>query len=119
DFEGVVIQRSKIFQAATSCFLLALIVKGDVNFYSLSKTKGDLSLFAIPTGKTIVVDNRFNCFDCRYTLADGDIVMFGKGVIGQVLAKEGEPVGEVLEDTKGRTIASVNVQTVPKGHVAV
>lgn len=119
EFEGIVIQRSKIFQMATSLFLLALVVKGDMNFYSISKPKGDLSFFKIPTGQTIVIDNRYNCFDCRYRLLDGDIVMFGKGVVGQVLAKEGEPVGEVVEDTKGRTIASLNVQQVPKGHVAV
>lgn len=119
EFEGVIIQRSKVFQVLTSCFLLALVVRGDVNFFSLSKTKGDLTHFNIPTGKTLIVDNRYNCFNCRYSLADGDMVMFGKGLIGQVLAKEDEPVGEVLEDTKGRTIASLNVKQVPKGHVAV
>ena len=47
------------------------------------------------------------------------MIMFNKGNIGQVLAKEGEPVGEVVKDTQGRTIASLNVQEVPKGHVAV
>lgn len=119
EFEGVIIQRSKMLQLLTSCCLLAVVIKGDINFYSISKPKGDLSKFQIPTGKTIVIDNRYNCFDCRYRLLDGDIVMFGKGTIGQVVAKENEPVAEVLEDTKGRTIASLNVQKVPKGHVAV
>ncbi|HXH75282.1 MAG TPA: hypothetical protein VNJ08_09975 [Bacteriovoracaceae bacterium] len=119
EFEGVVIQRSKVFQLITASFLLAMVIKGDINFYSISRTRGDLSYFKIPTGKTVIVDNRFNCFSCRYQLADGDMIMFGKGIIGQILAKEGEPIGEVVQDTVGRTIASLNVQHVPKGHVAV
>jgi hypothetical protein len=45
--------------------------------------------------------------------------MFGRGIIGQVLAKEGDFVGEVAQDQKGRMIASDNVQEVPTGHVAI
>jgi hypothetical protein len=119
EFEGVIIQRSKIFQLITVSFLLALVVKGNINFYSLSKTKADLSYFNIPANKTLLVDNRFNCINCRYQLHDGDMVIFGKGLVGQILAKEGEPVGEVIEDTQGRTVASLSVREVPKGHVAV
>jgi hypothetical protein len=119
EFEGVIIQRSKIFQLITACFLLALVVKGDMNFYSVARTRGDLSHFKMNSAKTLIIDNRYNCFDCRYHLNDGDLIVFGKGMVGQILAKEGEPVGEVVEDKMGRTIASLNVQEVPKGHVAV
>ena len=41
------------------------------------------------------------------------------GSIGQIVAREGDPSGEVVQDTKGRTIASVSVQEVPQDHVAV
>ncbi len=40
-------------------------------------------------------------------------------MIGQVLAKEGETVALISQDTEGRMIASENVQEVPKGHVAI
>lgn len=39
--------------------------------------------------------------------------------VGQVMAKEGELVGEVSQDKTGRMIASTNVQEVPVGHLAV
>ncbi len=119
EFEGVIIQRSKMFQIITACFLFAFVIKWDFNLFSVSKTRSDWSYFKIPAGKTIIVDNRYNCFKCRYGLSDGDLVMFGKGMIGQVMAREGEPVAEVLQDTRGRTIASLNVQQVPSGHLAV
>ena len=119
EFEGVVIQRSKVFQLLTSCFLLALIVKTDMNFYSVSKVKDDVASFNMKKGNTIVVDNRYNCVACKYELKDGDLVLFGRGIIGQVLAKEGDMVGEVSNDTQGRSIASENVQVVPRGHVAI
>ncbi len=119
DYENVVIQKSKVFQVILATFVFALIIKSDFNLFSISKPKHDLSHFKIPKGKTVVIDNRFNCFECKYGLKDGDLIVHGLGGIAQIIAKEGEPVGEVLQDTKGRTIASVSVQEVPKGHVAV
>ena len=119
EFEGVVLQRSKIFQFITACFLLALVVKLDVNLYSVTKVKEDLASFELKKGHTIVVDNRFNCIACRYELKDGDLVLFGRGTIGQVLAREGDMVGQIGQDRNGRTIASENVQEVPRGHLAI
>ena len=119
EFEGIVLQRSKIFQLVTSCFVLALVVRLDVNLYSVSKVKEDLAIFNLKKGNTILVDNRFNCVNCRHSLRDGDIVIFGRGVIGQLMAKEGETVGLISQDTQGRMIASENVQEVPAGHVAI
>jgi len=66
-----------------------------------------------------VVDNRFNCLFCKYPVRDGDIVVFGKGTIGQIMATEGDMVGQLTSDKKGRMIASENIQEVPKGHIAV
>jgi len=119
EFEGIIIQRSKVFQLIIASFMLSFVIKSDFNFISLSRAKADLANFDIPAGKTMIVDNRYNCTHCRYKLNDGDMVMFGVGMVGQILAKEGEPIGQVLQDTKGRTIASLNVHEVPKGHVAV
>lgn len=119
EFEGIVLQRSKIFQFMTSCFVLALLVRLDVNLYSVSKVKEDLALFELKKGSTIVVDNRFNCVNCKHALKDGDLVLFGRGVIGQIMAREGEMVGQVSHDTTGRMIASENIQAVPRGHVAI
>lgn len=119
EFEGVVLQRSKLFQLGTAAFLLCSIVKFDVNLYSLSKVKEDIAQFNLKKGSTIWVDNRFNCVGCSHSLKDGDLVVFGRGAIGQVLAKEGERVGQIAEDRQGRTIASENIHVVPTGHVAV
>jgi hypothetical protein len=119
EFEGIILQRSKVFQLITASFILGLLVKMDINLYSISKVKEDIAHFELKKGRTIVIDNRFNCIGCRYQLNDGDLVVFGRGVIGQVLAKEGDMIGLIAQDTEGRTIASENVQEVPKGHLAV
>ena len=119
EFEGMILQRSKIIQVVTTCFLFALIIKTDLNFYSVTKIKEDMSSYQLTKGKTVVVDNRFNCTKCRYNIQDGDLVLFGKGFVGQVMAREGDIVGEVSNDSHGRNIASSNVHAVPVEHVAV
>lgn len=119
EFEGVVLQRSKIFQLITASFVFTLLVRFDINLFSVSKVKEDLAYFNLKKGHTILVDNRYNCISCPHQLKDGDLVVFGRGVIGQVLAKEGDVVGQVNEDPQGRTIASENVQEVPRNHVAI
>jgi hypothetical protein len=119
EFEGMVLQRSKLLQIVTSCFIFMLLLKGDANFYSIARIKEDVKQFSLKKGSPVLVDNRFNCFGCRYQLRDGDYVVFGKGMIGQLMAKEGESVGEVSQDGRGRMIASHNVVEVPDGHVAL
>ncbi|HXH32037.1 MAG TPA: hypothetical protein VNJ01_14605 [Bacteriovoracaceae bacterium] len=119
EYEGVVLQRSKLFQMITTAFLLALIVRVDLNLFSVTKVKENMVNFDLVKGTTIVVDNRYNCVACSYNLKDGDLVLFGKGFVGQILAKEGDMVGQIAEDKVGRTIASENVHEVPKAHVAI
>lgn len=119
EFEGVIIQRSKIFQIATACFLFSLLVRMDINLYSVTKVKEDLASLDIKKGHTILIDNRYNCVRCTYQVKDGDMVVFGRGYIGQVMASQGEMVGEVSQDRAGRFLASSNVQEVPYGHIAV
>lgn len=119
EFEGMILQRSKISQVMTACLALALLIKMDVNLYSIAKVKEDIASFKMKKGKTILVDNRYNCVGCKYRLNDGDYVVFGRGTIGQVLAKEGDMVGQISQDSTGRMIASQNVQEVPRGHLAI
>ena len=119
EFEGMILQRSKIFQVLTTCFVFAVIVKADLNFYSVTKIKENMSSYDLVKGKTVIVDNRYNCTKCQFNIQDGDIVLFGKGYVGQVMARPGDMVGEVSKDTSGRMIASSNVHEVPTGHVAV
>lgn len=119
EFEGIVLQRSKLFQLMTAAFILGVLVKLDVNLYSISKVKEDIASFKLHKGRTILIDNRYNCLGCKYQLEDGDFVVFGRGVIGQILAKEGDMVGQIAQDKSGRMIASENVQEVPRGHVAI
>lgn len=119
EFEGMVLQKSKFLQLTTSFFLLVMLIKSDLNLFSVSKVREDLADFNLKKGTTILIDNRFNCFACKYPLKDGDYVVFGKGIVGQVMAREGDVVGEVSKDTSGRMIASQNIQEVPKGHIAL
>lgn len=119
EFEGMILQRSKMFQMITASFMLAMLIKMDVNLYSVTKVKEDIASFKLKKGNSILIDNRYNCVGCRYQIHDGDFVVFGKGVIGQVLAKEGDMVGQISQDSKGRMIASENIQEVPRGHLAV
>lgn len=119
EFEGMVLQKSKIFQLITACFVFAILMKFDLNFFSISKVKEEIALFNMKKGHTLVIDNRYNCTNCRYQVNDGDYVVFGKGTIGQILAKEGDMVGEVSHDKTGRMIASQNIHEVPKGHIAI
>lgn len=119
EFEGMILQRSKMFQLITACFVLALMIKLDANLYSISKVKEDIATFKLKKGNSILIDNRYNCVGCKYQIHDGDFIVFGRGVIGQVLAKEGDMVGQIAQDSKGRMIASENIQEVPRGHLAV
>ena len=119
EFEGMILQRSKFFQLLTACFVLMILVRTDLNLFSVTKIKEDIATFKLKKGNTIVVDNRYNCVACKYQLLDGDYVIFGRGTIGQVLAREGDIVGQVSQDPRGRTIASENIQEVPKGHLAI
>lgn len=119
EFEGVILHRSKVFQIVTSMFILALLIRFDVNLFSVSKVKEDIASFKLKKGNTILIDNRYNCVSCKFRLHDGDFVVFGRGIIGQVLALEGDMVGQVSQDRTGRMIASENVQEVPRGHLAI
>ncbi len=119
EFEGIVLHRSKMLQMITATFLFALIIRSEMNLFSVTKLKEDLTSFNLQTGKTIIVDNRFNCTMCKYPVRDGDLVMFGKGTLGQIMATEGDMVGQISQDKTGRIIASENIQEVPKGHVAI
>ncbi len=119
EFEGMVLQRSKVFQLFTAILIFSVVVKFDLNLYSLSRIKEDVASFKLKRGHTILIDNRYNCISCRFKLTDGDFVVFGRGTIGQVLAVEGDMVAQVSQDRRGRMIASENVQEVPRGHVAI
>ena len=119
EFEGIIVHRSKVMQIITASFLFALVMRSEMNFYSLTKTKDDLTSFNLKKGHTLIVDNRYNCLTCKYPLKDGDIVVFGRGTIGQMMASEGDMVGQISQDKRGRIIASENIQEVPKGHVAI
>ena len=119
EFEGIIIQRSKIMQMITACFIFALVVKSEMNLISLTKIKDEVAQLNIKKGETLVVDNRYNCVNCLHSVGEGDIVVFGKGFIGQVMAVQGDMVGQISQDRKGRVIASENVQEVPVGYVAL
>jgi hypothetical protein len=119
EFEGIVLHRSKLYQMCTSGFLFSLLVYFNVNLISVARIRDEMAQFNLKRGKTLMVDNRYNCIKCRYQIKDGDLVVFGRGHIGQVMAQEGDFVGEVVQDKAGRMIASENILEVPSGSIAV
>ncbi len=119
EFEGIIVQRSKMLQMMTAAFIFSLVLRNEMNLFSLTRVKEDLTTFNLKQGHTLLVDNRFNCVVCKYPVRDGDLVVFGKGTVGQVMATQGDMVGQISQDRKGRIIASENIQEVPKGHVAI
>ena len=119
EFEGVVVHRTKIFQLFTILLLFGGIIKSDLNMFSITKIHENVSSFKFKKGQTLIVDNRFNCLDCSHALQEGDIILFGKGTLGEIIAREGELVAQFYEDKTGRHIASESVIDVPLDHVAV
>lgn len=117
--EDQILQRAKFLQLVTCTALLALVVKTDLNLYSVTKLKSGSSAYKLQKGKTIVVDNRFNCVECKHALVEGDLILFGKGTLGQVLAMPGEVIAQTHETSLGRSIASETVTEVPEGHIAL
>jgi hypothetical protein len=119
EFEGLVLQRSKVLQVGTAVLVFTIILKSGINLYSVTKIKQDLADFNLKSGQTRVIDNRFNCVSCKYPVRDGDLVVFGRGTVGQIMATQGDMVGQVSQDQVGRMIASENIAEVPSGHVAI
>ncbi len=118
-YEDRVIQRAKWFQVVTCALLLSAVVKGDLNLFSLTKLRLEAKAFKLVPGKTIVIDNRFNCVSCAHAVNEGDLLLFGRGTIGQVLALPGEVIAQTRNTSLGRSIASETVMEVPEGHIAL
>jgi hypothetical protein len=117
--EDLILQRAKFLQLVTCAALMVFVVKSDLNLFSVTKLKSGSSVYKLQKGKTIVVDNRFNCVDCKHALAEGDLILFGRGTLGQVLAMPGEVIAQTRETSLGRSIASETVTEVPEGHIAL
>jgi hypothetical protein len=118
-YEDRVIQRAKWFQVVTCALVLSAVVKSDLNLFSLTKLRLEAKAFKLVPGKTIVIDNRFNCVSCAHAVNEGDLLLFGRGTIGQVLALPGEVIAQTRSTSLGRSIASETVMEVPEGHIAL
>ena len=117
--EDFILQRSKFFQLITCALLMAFMIKMDLNFFSITKLKASVEGFNLKMGQTLVVDTRFNCVQCAHSVADGDLILFGKGTVAQILALPGEVIAQTQSNSLGRSIASDTITTVPEGHVAL
>jgi len=118
-WESEVLNRAKWAQLAVCGGLMAMVVHTGLNLYSVTRIKEGSAVFGLRPGATVVVDNRYNCTACAHPLQEGDLVVFGKGVIGRILGNGGDVVAQSVPGAVGRSIASESVVTVPAGHVAV
>lgn len=117
--EESIVERAKYFQMGGLAFIFLGMIVSQLNLFSLTKLKQDVTAFGLKKGNTIVVDNRYNCVSCKFAVRDGDVILFGKGSVGQVIAMPGEVIAQTGPGTLGRTIASETVTEVPDGHVAI
>lgn len=117
--EDQILQRSKFLQIVTSAFVLTLIIRSDFNLYSVTKMKQGSQAYSLKTGTTVIVDHRYNCVQCKHALREGDLILFGRGTIGQVLAAPGEVIAQTQPASEGRSIASETVTEIPAGHIAL
>jgi hypothetical protein len=119
EFEDSILQKAKFYQAITTVLVLGVVIKTNLNMYSLTKLKEGAQAFNLTVGKTIVVDNRFNCVACAHPVQEGDLLIFGRGTLGEVLALPGEVIAQTRDGSLGRSIASETVVEVPEGHIAL
>ncbi len=117
--EDFILQRSKFLQLITCAALMTLMIKMDLNLFSITKLKASVEQFNLRAGQTLVVDTRFNCVQCRHALSEGDLILFGKGTVAQIMALPGEVIAQTQANSLGRSIASDTITTVPEGHVAL
>ncbi len=117
--ESAVLQRGKFLQLVSCALLMTVIIRSDLNLFSVTKTKAAMRALKLPANRTLIVDNRYNCVDCTYALQEGDLVLFGKGVIGQVLAMPGDVVGHSRAADPGRAIASESIFAIPENSIAI
>lgn len=117
--EDRIIQRGKWLQVVSCALLLTVVVKSDLNLFSVTKLRLEAKAFKLKPGKTMVIDNRFNCVSCAHPVSEGDLLLFGRGTIGQVLALPGEVIAQTRNTSLGRSIASETVMEVPADHIAL
>jgi hypothetical protein len=117
--EDFILQRSKFFQLITCAVLMAFMIKMDLNLFSITKLKASIEQFNLRAGQTLVVDTRYNCVECAHPVVEGDLILFGKGSVAQILALPGEVIAQTQANSLGRSIASDTITTVPQGHVAL
>jgi hypothetical protein len=119
ELEDAVIRKAKFFQALSCSLVLAGLIYGNLNLFSITKLKEGSQAFNMSPGKTILVDNRFNCVACAHSVKEGDLLIFGRGTLGEVMALPGEVIAQTRQTDVGRSIASETVTEVPEGHVAI
>jgi hypothetical protein len=118
-YEDRVIHRAKWFQVMTCALLLTAVVKSDLNLFSVTKLRLEAKAFKLTPGKTIVIDNRYNCVNCVHAVREGDLMLFGRGTVGQVLAIPGDVIAQTRSTSLGRSIASETVLEIPPDHIAL
>lgn len=117
--ENIIIQRAKSLQLITCSVIMFGVLHAELNLYSVTRLREGAQAFNLKPGKTLVVDNRFNCLDCKHSLKEGDLIVFGKGSVGKILAVAGDVIAKTTDSKAGRTIASETVISVPENHLAL
>lgn len=117
--ENIIIQRAKSLQLITCSVIMFSILHTELNLFSVTRLRDGAKVFNLKPGSTVVVDNRFNCLNCKHSIKEGDLIVFGRGSVGKILALSGDVIAKTTENSAGRTIASETVVSVPKNHLAL
>ncbi len=118
-WEDEILQRAKAWQLVVCAGLMGSVLWSEANLYSVTRLRDGAQVFRLTPGKTVLVDNRYNCVSCSHSVRPGDVVVFGRGTLGKVLAVSGDVIAQTRQGDFGRSIASETLTEVPTGQVAL
>ena len=90
----------------------------DLNAFGFRFLTGKTSYLNLKTDR-LILDGRYNCLNCTYSLTKGDIIITDKGLVGRIVALPKEEVVLNPLDKKGRHLAAqASSEKVPHEQVA-
>lgn len=122
----------RVYKVAYPISLLLLIgaflwnYQTGANFYSIVRASNSFSHFGVEKGELFIVDHKYNCLSCSYSLEEGDHIiisfdnnLMGKKELGKIVGLPFNYVKVNRRDERDRFIASVEERLVPLDSLAV
>jgi hypothetical protein len=109
----------KIFPAYLTALMICLGLYGSSDFNLDYSIVNDEKVPGLKFQKDYVVNQKYNCTDCRFQLHRHDFIAFNHWSVAEIIALPGEDVEIKKYSFKNRTVASNGITKVPSGKIAV